>query len=134
MSHMSHYESLWVIERQTYDLKKMFEDKIHSMEVATLLTQMTKSKKRKNMGHEAFKIWARKFLKQIIRPEYYIMVATNVSQMEPNAENMKYFGTIVDEVTDLVANGQGSLDLSNQIDAIIKKSLSMLLRNFIIYT
>ena len=106
----------------------MFDDKIHTMDCAFRLTQMTKSKKRKNMGHETFRIWARKFLKQVIKPEYYIMVATNISQMEMGVENMKYFGRIVDEVLDVVTRKQGAPDLASQIDSIFKKHLSMLLR------
>ena len=106
----------------------MFDDKIHTMEIATLFTQLTKDKKRRNMGLECFRIWARMFLKKVIKPEYYILVATNISDMEMNTENRKYFGRIVDEVFDLLDKGDGVVDKGSKIDQIIKKHLSMLLR------
>ena len=81
------------------------------------------------MGLEAFRIWARMFLKKIIKPEYYIMVAINISEMEANSQNRKYFGKIVDQVLDLLEKEKGKVDKADKIDSIIKKYLSLLLRN-----
>ena len=107
----------------------MFEDKINSMKEASLFALLTKTKKRKDMGIEAFKIWARIFLKKIIKPEFYIMVAINISEMEMNAQNRRYFGKIVDGILELLDKESAEANKAAKIDAIVKKYLSMLYRN-----
>lgn len=99
------------------------------MEIASLFSQMTKDKKRKDMGLEAFRIWARMFLKKVIKPEYFIMVSINISEIEMDAENRKYFGRIVDEVMELLERENGTVNKAEMIDTIVKKHLSMLYRN-----
>ena len=47
--------------------QKLFKDKITEMEVAKDFAKMTKDGKRKDMGLELYKIWARSFLKKVIK-------------------------------------------------------------------
>ena len=98
------------------------------MDVAAAFNKMTQEKKRKDMGAEAFRIWFRKFLKQLLKPEYYILVASNLSDIKLTQENRIAIGKIVDGILDMVDGGDLSLESSKKMDRIIKKHFPNLFR------
>ena len=63
--------------RETIFSVQIFDDKIKNITIAKEFNEMTRAGKRKNMCMEAYKIWARMMLKQIIKPGFFIMVSGN---------------------------------------------------------
>ena len=51
---------------------KVFEDKLNG-DFAKDFNEMTRKGLRKNMAGEFYRIWARSILKQIIKPEFFIL-------------------------------------------------------------
>ena len=100
------------------------------MEIAVSFVEMTRDKKRNDMGIEALRIWLRMFLKKIIKPEYYIMVCQNLSDLKVgNLEERWKFGRIVDDILELCENGDLSTHTAKKIDAILLHHFSNIFRN-----
>ena len=98
---------------------KLFDDKIKKMEAAVSFKEMTRDKKRKDMGQEACRIWMRMFLKKVIRSEYYIMVCQNLADLQMDIENRCKFGRVVDEVLNLLEKGDQTIHTAKKIDEIL---------------
>ena len=114
-------------------IRKLFDDKIKRMDVAAAFNKMTQEKKRKDMGLEAFRIWIRLFLKKLVKPEYYILAASNVMDIDLlKQENKIAFGKILDEILNIVEGGDLSLKSSKKMDNIIAKYFPNLFRNWFI--
>ena len=99
------------------------------MNVAATFNRMTREKKRKDMGLEAFRIWIRTFLKKLLKTEYYILAASNVMDIQLNQQNRVSLGKMVDEILKVTEGGDMSLESSKKMDAIIKKHFPNLFRN-----
>ena len=129
--------------------QKLFKDKINEMEVAKEFTRMTKDGKRKDMGLELYKIWARSFLKKVIKerimrliihkrviimgdypykPEYFIMVSSNLSDFATTIEHRTQFGKVVDKILTIVERNGNKPSMAKQIDRVFKEHLSSLFR------
>lgn len=109
---------------------KLFDDKIKRMDVAASFNKMTIDKKRKDMGIEAFRIWIRIFLKKLVKPEYYILAASNIMDIDLqfNQENAVAFGKLMDEILAIIEGGDLSLNSSKKMDNIITKYFPNLFR------
>ena len=81
------------------------------------------------MSHEAYRIFARRILKKILRPEYYIIAASNISDQEVNSENRRNFGLAIDEILELKSESEGKGSMSMAVDKILKNRLGDLIRN-----
>ena len=99
------------------------------MDVAAAFNRMTREKKRKDMGLEAFRIWIRAFLKKLLKPEYYILAASNVMDIQLNKQNRVALGKMVDEILKVTEGGDLSLESPKKMDTIIKKHFPDLFRN-----
>ena len=98
--------------------------------MAREFTRLTYEGNRKNMSHEAYKIWARRILKKILRPECFIIAATNISNMEVNSENRSIFGKAIDNILKLKSKSEGKGgSMSMAVDKILKENLGDILRN-----
>ena len=98
------------------------------MEVAANFNKMTKEGARRDMSKEAFSIWARKMLKGIIRPEFFIMVSSNLSELPNTTEMRTKFGKAMDAIFKLVENGPEMTENGKKIDEIFQQYLPSLLR------
>ena len=99
------------------------------MDVADAFNRMTREKKRKDMGLEAFRIWIRAFLKKLLKTEYYILAASNVMDIQLNEQNRVSIGKMVDEILKVTEGGDMSLESPKKMDAIVKKHFPNLFRN-----
>ena len=80
------------------------------------------------MGLEVYKIWARMFLKAIIKNEYYVMVAINFSDMEVKPANRHFFGVLVDKVFQILKEENAGVNIGCRIDDLIRHTLPELYR------
>lgn len=80
------------------------------------------------MCKEAYRTWARKALKGIVKPEFFITVSSNISELSDTEEMRKNFGKAIDEMLMLIENEEPSLERSHKIDEIFKKYLPSLFR------
>ena len=102
--------------------------------MAREFTRLTYEGSRKNMSHEAYKIWARRILKKILRPECFIVVAANLSNLEVNSDNRSSFGAAIDDILELKRTSEGKGSMSMAVDGILRKHIGDLLRNDIYHT
>ena len=107
---------------------KIFYDKIRKIEIAADFNKKTFEGNRNDMCKEAFRMWARKTLKGIVKPEFFIMVSSNISELPDTEEMKKNFGKMIDEMLILVESEGPSLERSQKIDEITKKHLPSLFR------
>ena len=95
--------------------------------------KMTRDKKRKKMSTEVMKIWMRRMLKKVIKPEYYILVCTNFASLEmTRAERMK-FGVMLEELLGIVGGPRRIFNIEEDktVDvAIAKKCDEVIRKNF----
>ena len=98
------------------------------MDIAVSFVEMTRDKKRKDMGQEACRIWLRMFLKKVIKPEYYIMVCQNLADLKMDLESRLKFGKIIDDILDLCEKGDTSIHTAKKIDAIFQLYFSNMFR------
>lgn len=98
------------------------------MEVAADFNKRTKEGARRDMSKEAFSTWARKMLKGMIKPEFFIMVSSNFSELPNTTEMRTNFGKALDAIFDLVENAPEMTQNGKKIDEIFRKFLPSLLR------
>ena len=79
------------------------------------------------MSNEICKTWFRKFLKAVVKSEFYISVSANFSLAEMTATNLERMGHIIDEVLKLTENKEHG-PVGKKVDEIFKKYWPALLR------
>ena len=108
--------------------RKIFGDDIKTMDMAKDFRDFTKKGNRKDTGLEAFKIWGRKFLKKVIKSEYFIMVSTNFSESDATYDFRRKFGLIVDGVFKILDSGNSEFRQDCRIDELIRNYMPHLFR------
>ena len=80
------------------------------------------------MNEQAMMIWFRHILKQIIKPEFFIMVSDNLSDIEWNEENKHKMGLVLEGILRLMDGATAGTPNGHMVDAILKEYLPSLLR------
>ena len=107
---------------------KLFSDNIKTMDMAKDFREFTRKGGRKDTGIQAFKIWGRKFLKKVIKSEFFIMVSTNFSESDATYEFRRKFGFIVDGVFKILSTGNSEFRHDCRIDELFRSYLPNLFR------
>ena len=80
------------------------------------------------MSKEAYRTWARKALKEIIKPEFFTMVSSNISELPDDDDNRIRFGRVLDAILKLTEDKNPSPDIGRKIDEIFRAHLPSILR------
>ena len=99
------------------------------MKTAAEFNELTKKGIRTDTGIEACKIWIRKVFKKIIKKEFFIIVATNISELELNEDNKQRLGQVLDRVFNCIEDKDFTGKVGYRIDELIRSSLPSLIRN-----
>ena len=108
--------------------KELFSDKIKKLKIASEFNNLIRIGHRKDTGVEAYKIWARMFLKMVIKDEYYIYVASKFEELDLKLVTRHHFGAIVDGVFSILKGDNTGINVACRIDDMFKTWLPSLLR------
>ena len=108
---------------------KMFSDEVKKMKAAAEFNELTRKGVRKDTGVEAFKIWIRKVLQKVIKKEFFIIVATNLSEIELDEENRQRLGSIFDGIFSIAGDSGQESRKGFRIDELIRSFMPSLIRN-----
>ena len=90
--------------------------------------EYTRNGYRKDMGLEAYKIWARSILKKIIKPDYFIMVSLNFDKLGTDSGSRHVFGGLIDGILEILQENNEGISVGCRIDDLIKKVIPDLFR------
>ena len=130
---MHHYKQLGFLSNDNHVfsqllIEDLFGDKIKSLEIAKDFNRKTKNGDRKDMGQEAFKIWCRTILQKIVKPNYFIMVSANLSEINFDHAKRHAFGQVIDGIFELAKDDNEGVDVGFRIEELVKRFLPELLR------
>jgi len=106
----------------------MFYDRIRKIDFAAKFNKSTFEGNRKDMGKEALRTWMRKVLKGIVKPEFFIMISANLSELPDTEENRANFGKTIDETLRLIEDKNTNMQNGHSIDEIFTRYLPSLFR------
>ena len=108
-----------------------------SDEIASEFNEMTRRGQRKCMSDEFFNIWFRSILKQIIKPERYVLVCKNMEDAIKTPNFKRKCGQFIDALLDSIENyenaflGKPTSGNGYKIDDCIRKFLPELLNSHV---
>ena len=103
-------------------------DRIRKIEAAADFNKKTAEGNRKDMSKEAYRTWARKALKEIIRPEFFTMISSNISELPDDDDNRIRFGRVLDAILQLTEDENPTPNMGKKIDEIFGTHLPSILR------
>ena len=92
------------------------------MKTAADFNTLTRRGLRKDMGNEAFFIFARRILKKVIKRKFYIQCVLNLTQYyDASSDNRQKFGYIIDGIIEILEDDNVNINVGCRIDDLIIK-------------